>query len=54
MPKNELPGLYVMCSEIAKLIGKNPQSFRYVVRQNIKMLIEKIPPEEMLEIFTDN
>jgi len=51
MPKNELQGLYIMCKEIAQLINKNPDSFRHVVRQNIKLIISKIPPEEILEIF---
>ncbi len=51
MPKNELPGLYIMCKEIARLTGKNPDSLRHVVRENIKLIISKIPPEELLQIF---
>ena len=53
MPKNELPGLYIMCEQIARLIGKNPHSFRHIVRQNIKLIVSKIPPEEILEIFEE-
>jgi hypothetical protein len=45
------PGLAQMTKRLAKAVNKEPECLRRVALDNIKNLVEGIPPEDMLSIF---
>ena len=49
-----LEGISVMAAEIAKEIQCNPDGLRKAMKRNIKLFLENIPPEEILEIFLED
>jgi len=48
---NYLTDLYRLCKQLAPKIGKNPESFRRMVRQRVKEILEVVSEDEFVEIF---
>ena len=54
MPEVKYPGLNRMAEELSRILNKHPATFRNTILNNVRHLLENIPPEDLLQIFEED
>ena len=51
MPEAKVPGLYSMLKVLGRKLGKDPDSWVKTVRKNVKLILEALSEEDVVEIW---